>query len=114
MNFGFDIDGTISADVSSYRTLMESLIKNDQEVHVITGTADSVITDEIMDRRIHWLNKNNIPYTHLKVCVGGPIKVAQEKAEYCRDNNICMMFEDSIEYADKISKFSTTLLMVNE
>lgn len=41
MRFGFDFDGTITKNPIVFKILIESLIKNNYDVYIISGTAES-------------------------------------------------------------------------
>ena len=109
MNFGFDIDGTISAAPDIFATIMRSLIAAGHGVHVLSGTGDTVITDHY-DRRREQLAAWGIPYTALKI-VCNPHHL-QAKADYCREHDIVMMFEDSVPYTRSIMGNGVTNVVV--
>jgi hypothetical protein len=109
MNFGFDIDGTITAAPGVFRALVEALRDAGHEIHVITGTMDPVATVEHEAQRYAQLIALGFgPVTALHV-VTAPH--AENKAAYCRDHEIVLMFEDSPSYADEISRVTTCVMM---
>jgi hypothetical protein len=112
---GIDIHGVISSMPDFFSFLSESIIKNNGEVHIITGGS---WTPEL----VNLLKSFNIKYTHtfsvydhleeLKSNVVGEIqfpdgsiqkkfennKWDRVKAEYCKANNISLHIDDTLIY----------------
>jgi hypothetical protein len=117
---GIDIHGVISAIPDFFSFLSESIIKNNGEVHIITGGSWTPELDNL-------LKSFNIKYTHsfsvydhlvkLKSNVVGEIqfpdgttqkkfeneKWDKVKAEYCKLNNISLHIDDTLIYNDFFS-----------
>jgi uncharacterized HAD superfamily protein len=111
MNFGFDIDGTITAAPVAFAAIAKALLAAGHEVHVLTGTMDTALNAGHMQRRKEQLATIGFPYTHLTI-VHAPLHV-ESKAAYCRDHDIVLMFEDSIPYGDAIAAAGTFVMMVH-
>lgn len=111
MNFGFDIDGTISAAPVPFAAIASALIAAGHEVHVLTGTMERTIDDAHRQRRIDQLTLLGFPYTRLHI-VHAPFHV-ESKAAYCAEHEIVMMFEDSIPYSDAIAAAGTFVMVVH-
>jgi len=110
MNFGFDIDGTITHSPKAFGAIMESLMRCGHQVHVLTGTMDPAITQGHYTARHKQLAACGVAgkYHHLHIVIAPH---PQNKASYCQLHNIVMMFEDSPSYADAIKKVTTCLLI---
>ncbi len=111
MNFGFDIDGTISAAPEAFAAIAAALIAAGHEVHVLTGTMEPTIDDAMRQRRVAQLAAFGFPYSRLHI-VNAPTHVSG-KAAYCSEHRIVMMFEDSIPYSDAIAAAGTFVMLVH-
>lgn len=112
MNFAFDIDGTITAAPEAYQSIMSALMKAGHTVHVLTGTGDAEVTE------VHELNRivqlracgldfaSHFDYLHI---VTSPGNVGQ-KVQYCLDNNIEFVFEDSEAYTNAMRAAGITVV----
>ncbi len=101
VNFAFDIDGTITAAPKAYGAMMTALVAAGHEVHALTGQT-TPITDADIQGRVRQLEAlGTTDFTHLAV-VGPPDWVAA-KANYCREHDICFVFENDVAYAQAIS-----------
>ncbi len=110
MNFGFDVDGTISAIPVPLAAIALALRRNGDEVHIITGQPNAP-TPACYERRrdqLAALGWEEGDYDHL--FIAGPNYV-QDKVDYCRDNDIALMFEDSLIYAAAISEVTPTVVV---
>jgi hypothetical protein len=119
MNFGFDIDGTITAEPIIYGALMDALVKAGHQVHVVTGQlSDTVEEVDYQRRRDQLLSqgiKENIHYHKLHIARGlyNDVRNAiKEKKTICQENNIVFMFEDSEAYCKSISDVARCVIMV--
>lgn len=109
MNFGFDIDGTITAAPVAFGAMMQALMDAGHEVHVITGTMDADATDEHYAGRVRQLLNVGIgdsAYTHIHI-VTAPH--AEEKARYCVEHEIRLMFDDAPPYIDAMRAAGITV-----
>lgn len=110
MNYCFDIDGTISEAQPAYAAMIAALLAAGHECHILTGTMDPEATEAHYRERVEQLNSMGIhEWTKLHI-VTSPGNI-QQKADYCRENDICFMFEDSAAYADAIRHVTTCVLM---
>lgn len=105
MNFGFDIDGTITRAPEALWAIADALLTAGHQVHVLTGTMDEVLTAQHMLDREAQLNAHGfMDWTQLHIVLAPH---AANKAQYCVDNGIVLMFEDSEHYSKAISQVTT-------
>jgi len=109
IKIGIDIHGVIDTDPAFFKVLTELLVNNGHEVHIITGSK--------IEREIPQLKKHGISYTHLFSITDHHIKNGTKiswdkknnphldtylwdktKAQYCKEQNIDMHFDDSDTY----------------
>lgn len=111
MNFGFDLDGTITAAPRPFRALIKALHAAGHECHVITGTMDPIVLAAHYERR--WAQLAAIGLTEadvlLKIVTNPPLTA---KADYCRRHGIALMFEDSPEWSEAILAVCPVLLVM--
>lgn len=115
MKFGFDIHGVLDTYPEVYGAMTQALVAAGHEVHVITG---AVWTQKENDRLkgfgIEWTHFFSITTYHeelgdveVKWVDGKPYMDADAwnctKADYCRDNNICWLIDDSPVYGKYFS-----------
>lgn len=108
MNFGFDVDGTITAAPEAFAALAAALLAAGHEVHVITGTMDALTEAQFAARRAQ-LASHGFPVPTALHIVTAPH--AEQKAAYCRDHEIVMMFEDSPIYINAIRALTSTVVL---
>jgi len=112
MKIAFDIDGTIT-EVPKQMKLMMDLCHS----VILTGSLNPNAT---IDGRLEQLSKygiNKEDFDEIVQCIGADVtEVAKKKAEYCRDNNIDLIFEDTPLYTYWISKISpnTACFLIHE
>lgn len=110
MNFGFDIDGTITAAPEAYRVLMSSLRAAGHGVFVLTGTMDAEATPGHYQGRLQQLRLCGVAgYYDMLHIVTAPH--ALNKAKFCQEHQIAFMFEDARSYGEEIKKVATVVLM---
>lgn len=109
MNFGFDVDGTITAAPQAFAAMASALLAAGHEVHVITGTMDAAVTAEHLVARRAQLDSHGFPECTALQIVTAPH--AEQKAAYCRNHDIVMMFEDSPVYIEAIRAGSSTVVL---
>jgi len=119
MRFGVDIHNTIDAKPKFFTTFTKRLIEQGHNVYIITG---SQRTPEIESQ----LKEFGIQYTHFYSIADDLLSQGKEvywktpndpffknedwnyaKAKYCKQQNIDLMIDDSIEYG----KYFKTLYM---
>jgi hypothetical protein len=102
MKIAIDIDGTITA----YPKQLKKIMKNNYCI-ILTG---SLNPNADINHRINQLKKYNITendYKEIIQCIGKKVvEVAQKKGEYCRNNKIDLIFEDTELYLHLIKKIS--------
>lgn len=101
MNFGFDIDDTITAEPGAFSALMAALVSGGQGVHVITGAIPGVTRRDLSTEKGREEQPAGIGltagthYTKLHLAIGkGAAAVADKKRQLCVDLDIALMFED--------------------
>jgi hypothetical protein len=117
--YGFDIDGTITADPGAYRNLMRSLMMRPyNRVHVITSAfphyAPDLATPAGRQLQLDRLGiKAGKHYDTLDVCIGADRhEIGRKKAETCHRYDVEMMFENDRVFAEEISRVCQVVLMV--
>ncbi len=126
MKVGFDIHGVIDT-FPAFRTMIEKYIDDpDVEVHVITGLARETaekeighlvdldridgyfsITDHLESRpdvEVTWVN--GLPWAD-------EIAWNNAKADYCYENQIDILFDDSPVYADTFKDIDTVYVQIH-
>jgi hypothetical protein len=100
MNVVVDVDGTITAAPAAFAALMKALMEGGHGVYVLTGAIDpnspGAKTEMRMEQlAIVGLNKGT-HYTDVHVFVDRDVnKIAYLKADFCRDHDVAMFFDDS-------------------
>jgi hypothetical protein len=85
MKIAFDNDDVITRHPKFFSVLTKALIKDDNEVFIITDS------DELFRHQIEkQLQIDNIRYHHLII--------TSKKEEFCKKNDIEFMVDDSYEY----------------
>ena len=108
MHIAIDIDGTLTRYPTQLGALMASLIAENQ-ITILTGTLDNTCDSMFAMRRAQLgnLGIGQSLYTKLFICYGRSTdEVAARKAEFCRDNQVHMVFEDTRKYLEAIQKIS--------
>lgn len=110
LKFGLDIHGVIDKHPNTYSSLSHSLTNNGHEVHVITGIKHELCKQQLIDLNIsythffsiheHFLQQPNvqIQYDELNRPIINPELWDKAKAQYCKQHNITMHFDDSPHY----------------
>lgn len=110
MKFGFDIHGVLDTHPEVYAAMTQALVAAGHEVHVITGAVWTQETDDqLKEFGIEWTHFFSITTYHeekgeieVKWVDGKPYMDADAwnctKAEYCRDNDIAWLIDDSPVY----------------
>lgn len=113
MNYGFDLDDTITALPEEFRVMMSSLVHCGEKVHVITGVIKGDGSYETQQKKLTKLRfHKGHEYTHLHVIEATKAKeFAEQKRAYCEANKIDLMFEDRSDYARAISKVTPCVLV---
>lgn len=117
MKISFDLHGVLDDMPETMKFIMESVIKNGGEVHIITGSTEEKARKELKElgfnRYIHFTNVVGLPDYLLgkgkKVISYHPFLNNPEfsdldwdsaKAQYCSENNINLHFDDTLRYGD--------------
>lgn len=117
MKLGFDLHGVLDDLPDTIKTLTYLVIKSGGEVHIITGSTTKRAIEELeelgLEKGSHFTHVQGLPdYLNMKgkVPVGfnerfqnnefSDLDWNSAKAQYCRENNIDLHFDDTIEYGD--------------
>lgn len=120
MKLGLDLHGVISDIPEVFKFIMESIIKNGGEVHILTGTTTIKAVKELSDLGfrpgVHYNHLFSIVDYHLEE--GTKITGYHEKfqnpefddelwdktkGDYCKENEIGLHIDDSLIYKDHFS-----------
>lgn len=104
-HIAIDIDGTITKHPKEFLELMLAL-KPNHRVTVLTGS----IGQGIESQRVQQLKSLGISenaYTSLVIAVDASTQgVADKKGQFCRDQKVDMIFEDTPMYLEAIKRIS--------
>lgn len=96
MNFGFDIDQTITAAPLQFAVMMEALQADGHRCYVLTGTMDVEVTaDHYVARRAQLSNCGIHEGKHYDFLEIVTAPHAENKAKHCVDNRIEFHFDDA-------------------
>ena len=118
MNYGFDLEGTLDADVEMFSDLCAALVAEGRRVYVITAYwSESGGYDEGQER-LRWSQldaigfEKDVHYTELICTPGSTVEQQGEnKRAMCEQRAVRLMFEDRQVFTDEISKVSRCVLM---
>ena len=120
MKFSFDVHGVIDALPEVFAFLSQSIVKNNGEVHILTGASwTDELTNQLKSKGITWSHSFSI-YDHLLNSgteVIGEIqfpdgKVQKKfqdalwdraKSDYCRSHNISLHIDDTLIYNESFT-----------
>lgn len=118
MNFGFDLDNTITAEPEAFRLLMEALVAAGHGVHVITGVMPGVTDEHLatVDGRAEQLRslglRQDEHYTTIHLAMArGAAAIGHRKRELCSSLGIELMFEDRSDYANAMREVTRCVLI---
>lgn len=110
MKIAIDIDGTISLNPDFFRRFIDNQMDAGNEIHILTGgkrdQEDNVINPE---GRLKQLKRLGITRFTVVVQIVRETQhpgIGVGKAEYCRDNDIDMIFEDDRLYVLEIKRIA--------
>lgn|SRR5574343_43326 len=108
MNIAIDIDGTLTRDTEKLKKLMETLIKDqNNKVILLTGCLNGLPTLEERISQLDELGVTKDHYTELERCDAATHEeVAMQKAQYCKEKEIDLIFEDDDLYIFLINQVS--------
>ena len=112
MRVGFDIDGTIDADPANFQSLMSALRAAGHVVIVMTGCSSPQPTQQDLQDKIGYLNSLGLGHCWDQIVVF-PAPPHKAKGKFCRDNNISILFDNSVPNAKHAAKYSTVLVPWN-
>ena len=113
-NVAVDLDGTISAFPRQFKEIMRALKIAGNKVVILTGADNPYNGDkEVRRAQIASLGIDESDIDELLICRGQDWKeVAEIKGDYCRDNKVDFVFEDSDEFISAIKRKSPSTACV--
>lgn len=105
MKVAVDIDGTITRWPAACKAVLDAF----PDAVILTGNIENGATQEqfVTARREQLRQYIGETDRDIVVCVGCSVPdVARLKGEYCRDNSIGMLLDDSDIYLDAVAKIS--------
>ena len=107
-SFGIFKDAKLKENASE---TIQELVNDGNEIYLITARTNEKFFDGIEQLTIDILKENNIPYAQI-------IFNSYDKAKICKDNNIDIMIDDSIQHCENVAKENIKTIvftsMVNE
>ncbi len=76
---------------------IRELVNDGNEIYLITARTNGKFFNGIEQLTIDLLKENNIPYTQI-------IFNSYDKAKICKDNNIDIMIDDSVQHCENVAK----------
>lgn len=102
-----DIDGTTTRWPEQMKVLAASpcaVVFLTGHSNVNPATADLIQLNKGRVAQLQELGLFNVP---IHVCVGrNSSEVAKQKGEYCRDNNVGLFIDDSLDYCEAVRRIS--------
>ena len=105
MRIAVDIDGTITRWPNQCRVILDTF----PDAMILTGNITNGMTQEqlVEGRRAQLLPFIGEKTRTIVVCTGTTVAgVAHAKGEYCRDNQIDLLIDDSDIYLDAVARLS--------
>lgn len=107
--FAFDIDGTIDADPTNFLAIMQALRAAGNKIAICTGCAGRVVGPEDIAEKAQYLRSLGVGDAYdMLVVFPDPPHVA--KADWCKNNGVNVLFDNSRENAELTSPFCTVLV----
>ena len=113
MKIGFDIHGVIDTHPDKYRELINHLIEEEVEIHILTGLRRDKAEKILEEHKIIYDNLMCITDYHNECVIhwddnGNPHMEEESwnktKGRYCGNNNIDIMIDNSKKYGDYMPK----------
>jgi hypothetical protein len=112
MHVAFDIDGTLDADPVLMGTLLRDLMNGANRISVITGSSAKIPNRKDAKDKINYLRSLGMdPYWDTVVIIGDPPHAA--KAEWCKNNHVDILFDNSVQNAKLASQHCLVMLPWN-
>lgn len=117
MKISIDLHGVLDDLHHVIKSLMSAVIKDNGEVHILTGSTTKRAIEELKELNLiqntHYTHVQGLP-DYLEYKGKKPVGFNEQfqnneysdldwnsaKAQYCRENNIDLHFDDTIEYGD--------------
>lgn len=118
MNVAIDIDGTLSVWFSVLGPLSKALTVAGHTVVLLTGHScpdpENADRDNLLHGRRTQVEPFCASFQEIIVCVGrNSTEVAQQKAEYCRNQQIDLFIDDSLNYCAGVRQRSPGTLVLH-
>ena len=118
MNYGFDLEGTIDAEIEVYRDLCSALIAEGRKVFVITAYWSSTGGYDEGQETVRRGQLDAVGFelgVHYTDLLFAPGNTVQEQGEnkrlICEQQGVRLMFEDRECFTEDISKVARCVLM---
>lgn len=109
MILAIDVDGTADADPGMFCALMCAVKAAGGRVVVLTGASDSTIQPGEMQAKAEYLSKLGLGHAWDELVVF-PSPPHAAKAQWCKDNGVDVLIDNSIKTAKKATSFCTVLV----
>ena len=114
-HYAMDIDGSIAAAPQQMQELASSLMAAGHRVSVVTGTGDDTVTQQEWDAKANYLNSLGMGQSYgtltvISNSVSGGLPAA--KAQWCVDNGVDCLIDNSKENAKAAVDAGVDLVMV--
>ena len=117
MNFGIDIDGTITANPELFSILSRAIRRDGGQVHIVSSRTRD---DDVMEATQLELRRHGIVYDHIYLLP--PQEVADatcrhdgldwyqrfiyQKVQYCLDHDVVDFFDDEAKVVELFGRFA--------
>ena len=114
MKIAVDLDNTIDANPLQLHTIMQSLKAAGHYVAVVTGTGDSIVTQQEWQRKCDYLTSLGCSscWNELVVIAHPNAPVEEVKAKYLKDNGYDALIDNSKDNAKEATKAGVPLVLV--
>lgn len=123
LKIGLDIHGVIDTFPKKFKCLASAVYKDGGEVHIVTGSKRDKNIESLLEREGIMFTHYFSIVTHLEetgthIDWRNGLPYADEdrwnfaKSEYCKEQDIDLMFDDSSVYLETFSDIETTFLHV--
>ena len=116
MRVAVDIDGTVDANPREFQSLMSSLMAAGHIVSVVTGTSDGPPTQADYDNKAAYLTNLGMAECWHDLTVishpGGNNDLAATKAQWCVDNGVDCLIDNTIANVKAASQAGISLVLV--
>jgi len=112
MHVAFDIDGTLDTNKVDMASLLSALHSAGHRISIVTGSSSPIPGKQDVADKMDYLRSLGMDdYWDTLVVIGDPPHAA--KAEWCKKNNVDMLFDNSVQNAKLASKYTLVMLPWN-